>query len=497
MPTTTGPERPPSERAATSRPPRPLAIVVVTIGAFVYSMLQSLVIPALTTIQRDLHTSETASTWVVSSLLLSTAIATPILGRLGDMFGRSYMLVISLSSLAVGCVISALASSIGVLIAGRVVQGLGGAAVALSFGIVRDVVPPEKVAGSIGFVSAMLAVGAATGIVFSGPIATGLGYRWLFWLPLVVIVPTTIAAALVIPPSARMPSVPIDWLGALLLSGWLFCLLLGVSEGPQWGWGSSSVLGLMVAAVVLFVVWVRVEWQRDEPLVDMRLMRRPALLRVNAASFAVGFAMQATFTFVPRFVQIAESTGYGLGVRPSRAGLVALPWSVGSTLTGILLGRLAARYGPKLVLVAGAVVSAIPFAILAVRHDSVWIICFALGVFGTGTGLMAAAMPTILLRAVSADQIGVTTGMNVNIRTIGGAVGTQIVASVIASSTRNGFGSESAYVASFIVVGAVCLLAIVASLTVPHDRPSFPAASRKRSARYVSPTRHDGLSSDH
>jgi predicted MFS family arabinose efflux permease len=458
-----------------SRAPRSLALVVVTIGAFVYSMLQSLVIPALTTIQRDLHTSATASTWVVSSLLLSTAIATPILGRLGDMFGRSHMLVISLGALAVGCVVSALASSIGMLIVGRVVQGLGGAAVALSFGIVRDVVEPERVAGSIGFVAAMLAVGAAMGIVLSGPIATGLGYRWLFWLPLIVIVPTTIAAALVIPPSSRLPSVPIDWLGALLLSGWLFCLLFGVSEGPQWGWASSSVMGLLLVAVVLLVIWVRVEWERDEPLVDMQLMRRPALLRVNAASFAMGFAMQATFTFVPRFVQIAPSTGFGLGIRPSRAGLVALPWSVGSTLTGLLLGRLAARYGPKLVLVAGAVLSALPFVILAVRHDSVWIICLALGVFGTGTGLMAAAMPTILLRAVSGDQVGVTTGMNVNIRTIGGAVGTQVVATVIASGARNGTGSESAYVASFVVVGVVCLLAIVASAAVPRDRPVFAA----------------------
>jgi predicted MFS family arabinose efflux permease len=471
VPTTTGSERPHSERAATSRPPRSLAIVVVTTGAFVYSMLQSLVIPALTTIQRDLDTSATASTWVVSSLLLSTAIATPILGRLGDMFGRSRMLVVSLSSLAAGCVLSALASSIGILIAGRVLQGLGGAAVALAFSIVRDVAKPERVAGGIGFVAAMTAVGAATGIVLSGPIATGLGYRWLFWLPLIVIVPTAIAAAVVIPPSARLPSVRIDWLGAFLLSGWLFCLLFGVSQGPQWGWASSSVVALIAAALVLFVIWVCVEWQRDEPLVDMRLMRRPALMRVNAASFALGFAMQATFTFVPRFVQIAQSTGYGLGIRPSRAGLVALPWSIGSTLTGLMLGRLAARYGPKLVLVVGAVVSAIPFAILTVRHDSIWIICAALGVFGTGTGLMAAAMPTILLRAVSEDQVGVTTGMNVNIRTIGGAVGTQIVASVIASGTRNGFGSESAYVASFIVVGAVCLLAIVASMTVPHDRP--------------------------
>jgi predicted MFS family arabinose efflux permease len=317
----------------------------------------------------------------------------------------------------------------------------------------------------------MTAVGAATGIVLSGPIATGLGYRWLFWLPLIVIIPTAIAAAVVIPPSARLPSVRIDWLGALLLSAWLFCLLFGVSEGPQWGWASPSVLGLIVGAVFIFLVWVRFEWQRDEPLVDMRLMRRPTLMRVNAASFAVGFAMQATFTFVPRFVQIAQDTGYGLGVRPSRAGLVALPWSIGSTLTGMLLGRLAARYGPKLVLVAGAITSAIPFAILTVRHDSLWIICAALGVFGTGTGLMAAAMPTILLRAVPADQIGVTTGMNVNIRTIGGAVGTQIVASVIASGTRDGFGSESAYVASFVVVGSVCLLAIVAAVMVPHDRP--------------------------
>ena len=454
-----------------SRRPRSLAIVVVTIGAFVYSMLQSLVIPALTTIQRDLDTSATASTWVVSSLLLSTAIATPILGRLGDMFGRSRMLVVSLGSLAVGCVLSALASSIGVLIAGRVVQGLGGAAIALSFGVVRDVVEPERVAGAIGFVAAMLAVGAATGIVLSGPIATGLGYRWLFWLPLLVIVPTTIAAAFVIPPSARLEAVPIDWIGAVLLSGWLFCLLLGVSQGPQWGWGSTSVLGLMLAAAVLLVIWVRVEWRRDEPLVDMRLMRRPALMRVNAASFAIGFAMQATFTFVPRFVQITESTGYGLGVRPSRAGLVALPWSIGSTLTGMLLGRLAARYGPKLVLVAGAILASVPFAILVVRHDSVWVICVALGIFGTGTGLMAAAMPTILIRSVPEDQVGVTAGMNVNIRTIGGAVGTQIVASVIASGTTAGVGSESAYVASFAVVGVVCLLAIVAAVAVPRDRP--------------------------
>jgi predicted MFS family arabinose efflux permease len=439
-------------------------------------MLQSLVVPALTTIQRDLHTSETASTWVVSSLLLSTAIATPILGRLGDMFGRSYMLVVSLSALSVGCVLSALASSIGVLIAGRVIQGLGGAAVALSFGIVRDVVEPGRVASSIGFVSAMLAVGAATGIVLSGPIATGLGYRWLFWLPLIVIVPTTIAAALVIPPSARMESVPIDWFGALLLSGWLFCLLLGVSEGPKWGWGSTGVVGLIIAAAIFFVVWVRLELKLEEPLVDMRLMRRPALWRVNAASFAIGFAMQATFTFVPRFVQIAPSTGFGLGIRPSRAGLVALPWSVGSTLTGLLLGRLAARYGPKLVLVAGAALSAVPFLILSIRHDSVWIICLALGVFGTGSGLMAGAMPTILLRSVKQDQIGVTTGMNVNIRTIGGAVGTQIVATVIASGSRDGFGRESAYVASFIVVGVVCLLAVAASAAVPHDRPETLAA---------------------
>ena len=458
-----------------SRRPRSLAIVVVTIGAFVYSMLQSLVIPALTTIQRDLNTSATASTWVVSSLLLSTAIATPILGRLGDMFGRSRMLVVSLGSLAVGCVLSALASSIGVLIAGRVVQGLGGAAIALSFGVVRDVVEPERVAGSIGFVAAMLAVGAATGIVLSGPIATGLGYRWLFWLPLLVIVPTTIAAAFVIPPSARLKAVPIDWVGALLLSGWLFCLLLGVSQGPQWGWGSSSVIGLMAAAAVLLAIWVRVEWRREEPLVDMRLMRRPAVMRVNAASFAIGFAMQATFTFVPRFVQIAESTGYGLGVRPSRAGLVALPWSIGSTLTGMLLGRLAARYGPKLVLVAGAILASVPFAILVVRHDSVWVICVALGIFGTGTGLMAAAMPTILIRSVPEEQVGVTAGMNVNIRTIGGAVGTQIVASVIASGTTAGVGSESAYVWSFAVVGVICLLAIVAAIAVPRDRPTMPA----------------------
>jgi predicted MFS family arabinose efflux permease len=452
----------------------------LTLGAFVYSMLQSLVIPALTTIQRELHTSTNASTWVVSSLLVSSAIATPLLGRLGDMFGRTQLLVVSLLALGAGCVMSALASSIGMLIAGRVVQGAGGALVALSFGIVRDVSEPHQVAGNIGMVAAMLAVGAATGIVLSGPIATTLGYRWLFWLPLVLILPTAAAALWVLPRSPKTSSVPVDWWGALLLSGWLFCLLFGVSEGPGWGWTAPSVIALLLAAAVLFLSWIVFEWRAPDPLVDMRLMRRPAILRVNLASLAIGFAMQSTFTFVPRYVQIAKSTGYGLGVGASRAGLVALPWSAGSTITGLLLGRLAARYGPKRVMLVGASLTALPFAGLVLWHESISMICLMLGLFGTGTGLMAAAMPTILVTAVNADQVGVTAGMNVNVRTIGGAIGTQVVSTIVASGVRaDGFGSEGVYVASFIVLGVVCLLAILVTAWVPADADHAPISLRR------------------
>ena len=445
-----------------------VTLVILALIAFGFSLQQSLVVPALTTIQRDLGASATTTTWIVTGFLLSSSVATPIIGRLGDMFGRSSVMLASLLVLAFGTILAALANTIGLLVAARILQGLAGAIVPLSFGIIRDELPAQRVAGGIGLISAMLAVGAALGIVFSGPIVTSLGVKWLFWLPMIPLVPTIIAAWRLIPPSQPGAREPIDVLGGVLLTSWLVCLLVAVSQATSWGWLSSRTMALLVGAAVVFAWWVRAELKCTIPLIDVRLLRERTVASVNAVSFTTGFLMQSFFTFVTRFVQLPSSNGFGLGVRASRAGLVILPWSAGAFITGLISGRIASRFGSKRALVTGTIFAVIAPGLLAWRHGSLAWICVAMGATGVGTGLITAAMPAILISYAPPEQTGVAAGMNQNIRTIGGAVGTQTIAAVIASRVAS---QESLYVASFLAVGGVCALGVLAALVVPTQRP--------------------------
>jgi MFS family permease len=453
-------------------------LIVVVLGAAVlsYAMLQSLVVPALGSIQRELGTSATATAWIFTSFLLSTAIATPILGRLGDMFGRTHMLFVCLGALAVGTVVAALTSTFLVLLAARVVQGLAGALLPLAFGIISDVFPPTRVAAAIGGISAVLAVGSATGIVLSGTIVDHLGYRWLFWLPLAPILATLAAAFVLMPRTGGLPDRRIDWLGALLLTGWLVALLLGVSQGRSWGWSSPSVIGLFAGTVLVVVAWWVVELRTVAPLIDVRLLSQATPARLNIVGFTSGFAINGAFAWVPQFVQVPESTGYGLGASASNAGLFILPWSLGSIFAGVVAGRLAARHGSHASLVGGAALSAAALALLAAWHDQGWHILGTMAVLGIGLGILTAAMPTMLVAAVPADQRGASTGMNANIRTIGGAIGAQVLAAIVVAGTTDGITRESSYVGGFLLLAAMCVLALGAALAVPRTRTP-PAAS--------------------
>src|SRR4051794_36195593 len=158
---------------------------VLAVGVVAFALLQSLVAPILVTLQHALNTNQVDVTWVLTAYLLSAAVCTPIIGRLGDMTGKKRMLVLTLCVLALGCLISALASSLPLMLVGRVIQGAGGGVLPLAFGIVRDEFPAAKVPGAVGTISALLAAGGAVGTVIAGPINDALDYHWLFWLPLV------------------------------------------------------------------------------------------------------------------------------------------------------------------------------------------------------------------------------------------------------------------------------------------------------------------------
>ena len=445
-----------------------LAVLTAAVGA--YALLQSLVIPVLPTIQRNLHTSQNTVTWVLTAYLLAASVFTPILGRVGDMFGKERMFVVALSALAIGSLLAGLADSVVLMIIARAIQGVGGGVLPLTFGIIRDEFPPEKVAGVVGIIAGLTAAGGGLGIVLAGPIVDLLGYHWLFWLPLIIVAGAAVAAHLLIPESPVRTEGKVSWAAGLLLSGWPVAVLVAVSEAPLWGWTSARVLGLIGGGVVLAILWILVEVRSSHPLIDMQMMKLPVVWTSNLVALLIGVGIYAIFAFIPEFLQSPTSTGYGFGASITQSGIIMVPMTVTMFFLGIFSGRLANRFGSKRVLIAGSITSVVPFAILVLAHSHEWEIGLAVGLLGAGFGMAFAAMSTLIVAGVPAEQTGVASGMNANIRTIGGAIGAAAMASIVTSGAHNGLPRVSGYVHGFAMLGVATVAAVVASLFIPAAR---------------------------
>jgi EmrB/QacA subfamily drug resistance transporter len=444
------------------------AVLCTAVAAF--ALLQSLVIPVLPTIQAGLHTSQNTVTWVLTAYLLSASIFTPIVGRLGDMYGKERLLVMALVALAVGSLLAALAGSVMVMIVARAIQGIGGGVLPLSFGLIRDEFPKEKVGGAIGVIAALIAAGSGMGIVVAGPIVNLLDYHWLFWIPMILIAFATLAAHLVIPESrVRTPS-RLSWPAIVLLSGWLIALILGISEAPTWGWISGKVIGLLAGAVVLAAMWVMVESRSAHPLIDMQMMRARAVWSTNLVAFLLGVGMYAVFAFLPQFLQTSPSAGYGFGVSVTGSGLLLLPSSVCMFALGLWSGRLSRRFGAKMVLVAGLMIGIITFVLLTVAHASEWEIALAMVIQGVGLGLAFASMSALVVEAVPPEQTGVASGMNANIRTIGGSIGAAVMSSIVTSGAKGGLPVQSGYTRGFAFLAVSAVAAAIAAALIPGPR---------------------------
>jgi EmrB/QacA subfamily drug resistance transporter len=452
-----------------ARPQVTFAVLAAGVGA--YALLQSLVTPVLPTIQQALGASQANVTWVLTAYLLSASIFTPILGRLGDMQGKKRMFVVALVALAIGCLVSALASNLLVMIIGRVIQGIGGGVLPLAFGIIRDEYPREKVAGAVGSIAALSAVGAGAGIVLAGPIVDAFDYHWLFWFPLIVLVLSALAAQFLVPESRELSAGSVNWLTAALLSGWLVALLLAVSQAPTWGWGSAKVIVLLAAAAVLAVVWVLAESHATHPLIDMTMMRVRAVWATNLVSLLFGAAMYSTLAFLPQLLQTPTAAGYGFGVSITVSGLMLLPQTIAVFVLGIAAGRMAQRFGSKNLVIAGSLISAVAALLIAIEHDHQWSMFLITALNGVGLGMAFAAMSNLIVAAVPAHQTGVASGMNANIRTIGGALGAAAVASIVAAGAAPGaLPQESGYTNGFLVLTGALLLSAVAALFIPTIR---------------------------
>jgi EmrB/QacA subfamily drug resistance transporter len=444
-------------------------LAVLSLGALAYAVLSSAVIPALPVIQRDLHTTETGVTWLLTGFLLSASVGTAIIGKLGDLYGKRRMLIWTLIVLSAGTLLAAVAGSLTLVIVARVIQGVAGGIFPLAFSIMRDEFPPDKVPGSIGLMSSTLGIGGGGGLVVGGLIAEHLSWHWLFWVPLLPMVAAAVCTAIFIPESGVRAGGRVNWVSATLMSTGMCCVLIAIAQTTSWGWGSVKTLSLLAAGLVVCAIWIIAEIRSRHPLVDMSLMATRGVWAPNLAAFLLGAGMYSAFLLLPQFAQLPRTTGFGYGASVVVAGLYLLPCSIGMGLMGSFAGRMERRFSSRHALVAGSAISAVACGWLGLAsHPADMLICSAL--LGVGIGLAFAALGNLIVQAVPPDQTGVASGMNTVVRTLGGAVGGQIAATLVVDHTSGLLPRLTGFTDTFVLSALLLVVCVLAGLLVPPRR---------------------------
>ena len=448
------------------------------LAALAFALLQTMVAPAIPHFASEYDTSTAAATWVLTGFLLSASVCTPLSGKLGDLFGKARILTAVLVLFAAGSVICAVAPSIEMLIAGRVLSGVGAGVFPLAFGIINDELPGDRRATAIGLMSAMFGIGGGIGMPLAGVIIDNLHVSMLFWLGLLAL-PAAAAVWRYVPPSPARERTRIDWVGALLLSLGLAMVLLAISRANTWGWGSPEFLGLLAAGLGVIAGFVAHALRTVDPLVDIKVMRHRPVFATNATGFLIGLAMFASFILIPQFAQTPEASGYGFGMTTTQAGLLMLPGSLTMLIAGPLGGTLGNRIGFRATLLLGTLLAGLAFGMLAIAHEHAWEFVVSGVLMGFGISFAFAAMVNVIVVSVDPGEVGVATGINTVTRTVGGAFGSALVAALLAGETlATGFPTEGAYTAAFAMSGIGALAALAAATAIPRGPRERVAARR-------------------
>lgn len=328
------------------------------------------------------------------------------------MFGKRRMLVISLGLFGAGCMLSALGDTLEVVVAGRVLQGLGGGIFPLCFGIIRDEFPRERVAGSIGLISSILGIGGGAGLILGGVIADQASYHVLFWVGAAMALIAAVATQALIPESPVRTPGRVDVRGALVLAVGLTGPLLAISQAQRWGWGDERTLGLIAAGVCVLAFWVRLEARTPMPLANVRTLAKPAVAMTNLATLFIGFGMFGAFLLIPQLAEAPVSTGFGFGLGATAAGLLMLPGSLAMLVVGPASGALGGRLGSRVPMAIGSGIAATGLLVLALLHGTQPEILVGSLLLFIGIGFAFAAMPNLIVEAVPIAQTGEATGFS-------------------------------------------------------------------------------------
>ncbi|MFE7711789.1 MFS transporter [Streptomyces sp. NPDC057486] len=466
---------PDGSAAPTPAPYHPrFAVGVLAFCGVVVAIMQTIVVPLLPHIPALTGATPAAASWLVTVTLLTGAVFTPVLGRVGDMYGKRRVLVASLVVLVIGSVLCAVSSHIGVLITGRALQGAALAVVPLGISILRDELPPERVLSAVALMSSTLGIGAAVGLPVAALVVEHFDWHTMFWVSGVIGVIDIVLVLCCVPESPLRTRGRFDAVGALGLSAALVCLLLAVTQGADWGWTSARTVGLLVGAVVVALLWGAYELRVTTPMVDLRVSARPAVLLTNVAALLIGFAFYANSLVTAQMVQEPKATGYGLGASLVVSGLCLLPGGVSMVALSPVSARISARYGPKVSLMLAAAIIAVGYVVRYFTSHSLWLIIAGATVVASGTAIAYSALPALVMRGVPVSETGAANGLNTLMRSIGQAFCSATVAAVLTNLTFRVGGRTAptlhAYQLVFLIAAGAALLALTVTLFLPGRR---------------------------
>ena len=453
-----------------------LLLLALSLGVTTLSLLQTLVVPVLGAIAEQLAVSPGAAGWVLTANLLAAAVLTPVLGRLGDLRGERPVILGILVVVAVGTLLAVVATSLPWLLVGRILQGASYGLFPLSISVLRRELPAARLSVAMSVVSSTLAVGGVVGLVGTGLLAGGgADYRRPFWIGLVVTLLSLALSALVLPQRPATGSGRVDWWGAIVLGAGLVLLLLPVSQGHAWGWASPAVLGCLAGAALTLAGWVVLQRRTAQPLVRPGMLTDRRTVVPNIAGLMTGIALFASFLAVLQYVQAPpEVTGYGFGASVLQASVVyLLPGAVAGIVAAPYAGRLVSRFGALRTLLAGASAGVAGFALLALLRGTPWVVVLAGLLTQLAVTVAYAALPTLVVQAVRADETGVANAVNSIMRSVGQALGSTLAVTFIAANLdpATGFPRDIAFTLVALTGGvATAAVVLVAAVGLWADR---------------------------
>ncbi|WP_051102515.1 MFS transporter [Parafrankia elaeagni] len=479
-----------------------VVIAVLASAGVVVALMQTLMVPLIPVLPRLLDSSAADASWAITATLLTGAVANPVFGRLGDLFGKRRMLLVAAYCLAAGSLICALSSSLVPIVAGRALQGLGLPIIPLGISIMRDLLPPRRLIPAMALMSSSLGIGGALGLPIAAVVAQNFDWHVLFWGSLVAAGALVVLITVVVPESPVRGTGTFDLPGAVALSAGLVALLLAVTKGAAWGWASATTLGLFAGAVLVLLAWGWWETRTTAPLVDLRTSSRRPVLLTNIASTVLGFAMYAMSLISPQLLQLPRATGHGLGQSLVATGLWMAPGGLVMMAMSPVAGRLIAARGPKAALITGSAVITAGYLLAQGLLGTPWGLLIVTAVISTGVGLAYAAMPTLIMTSAPASEGAAANGLNTLMRSIGTSTASAVIGVVLANMTIS-FGASTVPSLTGMRVGfligagaalAACLLALAipgraarpVGAVVPDQRPTSTSTARSGAGASVS-----------